>query len=211
MRVHTFPRSLPQLAYAHSTVTSALPCLPEPGDSVFVDERVQRSSDNVSFLDNTVLPQHSDQLIDGLSLRTSTASTLSVPLLSVTQTTVPDYVNVGPIMSLPSMPAYVNMSTNGDAPLSRPTGPRQLNVTDATALYAHSYTFDATCSSISVALDRDIAYARSSYADNSQPLPIAVGQPGLSAFSRVDVTQSRPVTVDPTTIRCLCVGTVSYC
>ena len=127
-----------------------------------------------------------------------------LPLSSVyTQITVPDYANVGPIMSLPSMPSHVNMSAS-NAPLSQPIEFAQGNVTDVTALYAQSYTSDLTCSSGLVALDRDIAYTRSSYADNSQPLPITVGQPGLSAFSRVDVTQSRPVAVDSTVQYAVC-------
>ena len=43
-------------------------------------------------------------------------------------------------------------------------------------------------------MDPDIAYTR---VDTIQRLPIAVEQPGSSAFSRVDVTQNRPVAVDP--------------
>ena len=118
-----------------------------------------------------------------------------------TQTTANLYVNTDPTTSLSvqryaDIPLYVNMSPYSSAPLSQPIQLGQSNVTDTNALYAQSYISDLTCSSGLVALDRDIAYTRSSYADNSQPLPIAVGQPGLSAFSRVDVTQSRPVAVD---------------
>jgi len=43
-----------------------------------------------------------------------------------------------------------------------------------------------------------------SYADNSQRLPIAVGQPGLSAFSRVDTPQNRPIAVDSTVQYAVC-------
>jgi len=65
-----------------------------------------------------------------------------------------------------------------------------------------SYTFDSTwvdkTSSSLITRHSDVSYARTSYVDSSQRLPIAVGQPGLSAFSRVDMIQSRPATIDPT-------------
>ena len=175
-----------------------------PGESLFVDNAVQRSQ-FVDRVDSSNVYKHSiEQLLADLPPPPHIHRQPMLPLSSVyTQTTVPDYVSIGPIMSLPSMPSHVNMSTS-KASLSRPTGPGQLNVTDA-----HSYTFDLPCSSSSVTLYSDVNYARPSYADNSQRLPIAVGQPGLSAFSRVDVTQSRPVTVDPIVQYAVCTSASS--
>ena len=126
-----------------------------------------------------------------------------------TQTTANLYVNTDPTTSLSvqryaDIPLYVNMSPYSSAPLSQPIQLGQSNATDTNALYAQSYISDLTCSSGLVALDRDIAYTRSSYADNSQPLPIAVGQPGLSVFSHVDVPQSRPIAVDSTVQYAVC-------
>ena len=99
-------------------------------DSAYSDYIVQRSSDNVSFLDttNTIMSQRTDQLFTGLATRTSTASAQLladlprpphicrqpllpecidtpfdniVPLLSDrTQTTASAYVNTDPIPSL---------------------------------------------------------------------------------------------------------------
>jgi len=209
---HTFPRSPPELTYAHPTVTSMLPCQPTgPGESAFVDNAVQRSQ-----FDNSNVYTHSiEQLLADLPPPPHVYRQPMLPLSSVyTQTTANVYVNTDSTTSLPAqryvdMPTYVNMSINSDASLSRPTGPGRSNVTDVTALYAHSYTFDLPSSSSLVTWEPDIAYARSSYADNSQPLPIAVEQPGLSAFSRVDVTQSRPVTVDPTVQYVVCTSVPS--
>ena len=115
-----------------------------PGESLFVDNAVQRSH-VVDRVDSSNVYKHSiEQLLADLPPPPHIHRQSMLPLSSVyTQTTVPDYANVGPIMSLPSMPLYVNMSTsNASLGLSRPIRPGQLNVTDANALYAHSYTFD---------------------------------------------------------------------
>ena len=66
------------------------------------------------------------------------------------------------------------MPTHVNAPLSQAIVRGQSNVTQPSALYA------------------------ASYADNSQRLPIAIEQPGFSAFSRVDVYHSRPAVADST-------------
>jgi len=58
-----------------------------------------------------------------------------------------------------------------------------------------SYTFDSIRSSRIVASDATVF---TSCVDNSHRLPVAVGLPGSSAFTRIDITQSRPITVDPT-------------
>jgi len=138
-----------------------------------------------------------------------------VSLSSVnTQTTANLYENTDFTTSLHAqryadIPLYVNMSPYSSAPLSQPIQLGQSNVTNGNALYTQSYTSDLTYSSGLVALDRNIAYTRSSYADNSQHLPIAVGQPGLSAFSRVDVPHSRPASVDPTVQYAVCTSVPS--
>ena len=124
-----------------------------------------------------------------------------LPLLSeCTQTTAHLYENTDFTTSLSAhryadTPLYVNTSPS-KAPLSQAIAFGQSNVTDVPNLYAQSYTFDAQHSSGLVALDQNIA--RSSYADNSQRLPIVIEQPGFSAFSRVEVPYSRPTTVQYT-------------
>jgi len=133
-----------------------------------------------------------------------------VSLSSVnTQTTANLYENTDFTTSLSAqryadIPLYVNTLPYSSAPLSQPIQLWQSNVTDGYALYTQSYTSDVTFSSGLDALDRNIAYTRSSYVDNSQHLPIAVGQPGLSAFSRVDVPHSRPAIIDPTVQYAVC-------
>lgn len=206
-RVHTFPRSLLEPACTQFTVTSALPCQPTgPGDLAFIDNTVQRSQ----YADSNVYKHSIEQLLADLPSPPHIFRQPRVPLSSVyTQTTASVYENTASTTSLPvqryvDTPIYVNMSPYSSAPLSQPIQLGQSNVTDARALYTQSYTSDLTYSSGLVALDRNIAYTRSSYADNSQPLPITVGQPGLSAFSRVDVTQSRPVAVDSTVQYAVC-------
>ena len=179
-------------------------------DSAYSDYIVQRSSDNVSFLDttNTIMSQRTDQLFTGLATRTSTASAQLladlprpphicrqpllpecidtpfdniVPLLSDrTQTTASEYVNTDVITSLPvhryaDTPIYANTMPYSSAPLSQ--------VTQPVALYAASYASDLH--SLSMVAFQPIV--RSSYADNSQRLPIAVEQASFSAFSRIDV------------------------
>jgi len=199
---HTFPRSLIQPACTQSTVTSPSPCQPiVPGESLFVDNAVQRSH-VVDRVDSSNVYKHSiEQLLADLPPPPHIHRQPMLPLSSVyTQTTVNQYVNTGSTTSLPAQ-RYVNIPAYSNAP---PIRPGQGNVTDASALYAHSYTSDLTRSSGLVALDRDIAYTCSSYADNSQPLPIAVGQPGLSVFSHVDVPQSRPIAVDSTVQYAVC-------
>jgi len=124
-----------------------------------------------------------------------------LPLLSErTQTTAHLYENTDFTTSLSAhryadTPLYVNTSPS-NAPLSQAIEFGQSNVTDVPNLYAQSYTFDAQPSSGLVALNPNIA--RSSYADNSQRLPIAIEQTGFSAFSRADVPYSRPTTVQYT-------------
>jgi len=95
-------------------------------DLAYSDYTVQRSSENVSFLDriNTVMSQRTDPLLAGFATRINTASsqwltelpssppppvnTQSVPLLSDnTQTTASDYVNRDPIPVL-SVHRYAN-------------------------------------------------------------------------------------------------------
>jgi len=175
-----------------------LPCQPTgPGDLAFIDNTVQRSQ----YSDSNVYKHSMEQLLADLP-PSPHVRRQPVPLSSVyTQTTASLYVNTDFTTSLPAqryadIPLYVNTSPYSTAPLSQPIERGQSNVTEASALYARSYTSDLTYSSGLVALDRNFAYTRSSYADHSQPLPIVVGQPGLSAFSRVGVTQSRPVAVD---------------
>ena len=109
-----------------------------------------------------------------------------VPLSSDrTQTTANLYENTDIITSLSAhryahTPLYVNTTPYTSPPLSQAITLGQSNVTQPSAVYA------------------------ASYADNSQRLPIAVGQPGLSAFSRVDAPQNRPIAVDPTVQYVIC-------
>ena len=76
-------------------------------------------------------------------------------------------------------------------PLSQAITLGQSNVTDVPNLYAASYASDLNSSGV-VAFPPPVC---TSYADNSQRLPIAVEQPGFSAFSRTDVPYSRSATV----------------
>jgi len=129
-----------------------------------------------------------------------------VPLSSErTQTTENLYDNTDFTTSLlahryADTPLYVNTSPS-NAPLSQAIAFGQSNVTQPSALHAGSYTSNLNSSGL-VALHRNIA--RSSYADNSQRLPIAVDQHALSAFSRVDVPYSRPAIVDSTVQYAVC-------
>jgi len=184
-----------------------------PGDLAFIDDTVQRVADRV---DSSNVYTHSiEQLLADLPPPPHVRRQPIVSLSSVnTQTTANLYENTDFTTSLHAqryadIPLYVNMSPYSSAPLSQPIQLGQSNVTDGNALYTQSYTSDLTYSSGLVALDRNIAYTRSSYADNSQHLPIAVGQPGLSAFSRVDVPHSRPASVDPTVQYAVCTSVPS--
>jgi len=121
----------------------------------------------------------------------------SLPLSSVRkQATASAYENTDFITSLSAhryadTPLYVHTTPYSSAPLSQAIAFGQSNVTDVPSLYAQSYTFDAPCSSSMVEFHPTVC---TSYADNSQRLPIAVEQPVFSAFSRV----SRPAIVDTT-------------
>ena len=148
---------------------------------------MQRDVDRV---DSSNVYTHSiEQLLADLPPPPHVCRQSTLPLSSVrTQTTASAYVNTDSTPSLSAQryadtPLYVNTSAYSNAP---PTRPGQSNVTDMTNLYAQSYTFDAQHSSGLVALDRNMAYTHSSsmvafhptvctsYADNSQRLPIAV-------------------------------------
>jgi len=194
---HTFSCSLLEPANTQSTVTSVLPRQPTaPGDFAFIDDTVQRDVDRVDS--SNAYTHDIEQLLADLPPPPHVHRQL-LPLSSVrTQTTASAYVNTDTTPSLLAQryvdtPLYVNTSSYGNAPLLQLIEHGQSNVTHASALYTQSYTSDLNSSGL-VALDQNIA--RSSYTDNSQRLPIAVDQPGFSAFSRVDVTHSRPVTVD---------------
>ena len=204
--LHTFSRPMPQLACTQSTVTSALPCQPTvPGELSFIDDTMQRVVERV---DSNNLYSHSiEQLLADLPSPPHERRQPILPLSSVrTQTTASAYVNTD---STPSLSAQryadtlcVNTLPHSTAPLSQSIALGQSNVTQPSALYAGSYTSDLLYSSGLVALNPNIA--RSSYADNSQRLPIAVEQPGFSAFSRVDVHHSRPAVADSTVQYAVC-------
>jgi len=205
--LHTFSRPMTQPACTQSTVTSALPCQPTaPGDFAYIDDTMQRDLDRV---DSSNVYTHSiEQLLADLPPPPHVCRQPIVSLSSVrTQTTASAYVNTDSTPSLSAhryadTPLYVNTLPYSSLPLSRSIQLGQSNVTDASALYARSHTSDLTYASDLVALDPNIT--RSSYADNSQRLPIAVAQPGFSAFSRVEVPYSRPAVVDPTVQYAVC-------
>ena len=98
-------------------------------------------------------------------------------------------------------PKSPNSTPYSSAPLSQAIALGQSNVTQPSALYAASYASDLNSSGL-IALNPNIA--RSSYADNSERLPIVVEQAGFSAFSRVDVHHSRPAVADSTVQYAVC-------
>jgi len=102
-----------------------------------------------------------------------------------------NYQNISANLSLPSLSTHINVPTHVSAPLSQAIAFGQSNVTQPSALYAVSYASDLHSSSM-VAFPPSVC---TSYVDNSQRLPIAVEQPGFSAFSRTDVPYSRSTTV----------------
>ena len=176
MQAHTFPRSL-EPACTQPTVTSALPRqLTVPGDLPFIDDTMQRVADRV---DSSNVYTHSiEQLLADLPPPPHVRRQPILPLSSARiQTTASEYVNTDFTTSLHAQryadtPLYVNTTLAGNAPPTLPIQLGQGNVTDVPNLYAQSYTFDAQHSSGLVALNPNIA--RSSYADNSQRLPIVV-------------------------------------
>jgi len=208
----------PPIVPVDDVVTSALPRPPAvPGSGPFIDNAMQRPVDRV---DN----RNVEQLLAHLSLPPPVNTQPILPLLSDrTQTTanlyentniipsllahgyadIPfdsNYQNVSANLSLPSLSTHINVPTHVNAPLSQAIAFGQSNVTQPSALYAASYASDLNSSTM-VAFPPIVC---TSYADNSQSLPIAVGQPGLSAFSRVDALQNRPIAVDPTVQYVVC-------
>jgi len=95
----------------------------------------------------------------------------------------------------------MNVPARADVPSSHTVALGRPSVAGVPGLCTQSYTFDTQCSSGVVAFSPTVC---TSYADNSQRLPIAVGQPGLSAFSRVDAPQNRPIAVDPAVQYAVC-------
>jgi len=173
--LHTFSRPMTQPACTQSTVTSALPCqLTVPGDFAFIDSTVQRSQYDDS---SNVYTPSIEQLLADLPPPPH-VSRQPLPLLSVrTQTTANPYENMDFTTSLSAhryadTPLYVNTLPYSTAPLSQAIAFGQSNVTQPSALHAGSYTSDLNSSGW-VAFDQNIV--RSSFADNSQRLPIAVG------------------------------------
>jgi len=194
-------------------LTSALPRpLTAPAD--FAYDTMQRPADCVDdrnvytdsiepWLTELPPPPHVSRqpTVPLLSDRTQTTAsdyvyTDSIPLLSAHRYTY-NYQNISANLSLPLLSTHTNVPTHVNAPLSQAIALGQSNVTQPSALYAASYTSDLNSSGI-VAFPPPVC---TSYADNSQRLPIAVEQPGFSAFSRVDVHHSRPAVAD-STVQC---------
>jgi len=118
-------------------------------------------------------------------------NTNSIPSLSAHRY-ADNYQNISANLSLPSLSTHTNVPTHVNVPLSQAIALGQSNVTDVPNLYAASYASDLNSSGI-VAFPPTVY---TSYADNSQRLPIVVEQPGFSTFSRVDVHHSRPAVAD---------------
>jgi len=186
-RLPTVPGDSADRADGRNMVTSVLPRPPAaPGE--FAYDTMQRPADRVYT--------HSiEQLLADLPTPPPVHRQPAVPLRSDrTQTTASEYVNMDSITS----PLYVNTMPYSSAPLSTAFG--QPNVTQPSALHAASYTSDLHSSGL-VAFNPAVC---TSYTDNSRHLHIAVGQPELSAFSRVDAPQKRPIAVDPTVHYTVC-------
>jgi len=102
-----------------------------------------------------------------------------------------------PMARQPLLPDSIDTSFDGSVPC--------LPVTQPTV---HDYqNISANLSLPSVSTHTNVpthVSAPLSYADNSQRLPIAVEQPGFSAFSRVDVQHSRPAIADSTVQYAIC-------
>ena len=138
-------------------------------DLAYSDYTVQRSSENVSFLDrsNTVMSQRTDPLLAGFATRINTASsqwltelpssppppvnTQSVPLLSDNkQTTASAYVNTDPIPVL-SAYRYADNYQNISANLSLPPLSTHINVpTDINSPSSQAVALGQSNSQVSV-------------------------------------------------------------
>ena len=119
----------------------------------------------------------------------------TLPLLSEhTQTTATDYMNQDPIPVLsahryantPFDSNYQTISTN----MSLPPLPTYVNVPTHVNAPLSQAAYPPPVGTL--------------YADRIQPQPIAVGQPGRSAFSRVDAPQNQPIAVDPAVQYAIC-------
>jgi len=199
------PPSLVHPPYREDVVTSALPHPPTaPADFAMQRHRVVDCNVYTHGIEQLLLPE----------LPQPPPVHRQMPLLSDNkQTTASDYVNQDPVPVLTahryadipfdsinyqnispnlSLPTHDNVPTHICVSLSQPIALGQSNVTQPSALYAASYTSNP---SSMVAFQSSVC---TSQADNSQRLPIAVGQPALSAFSRVDAPKNRPIAVDPT-------------
>jgi len=158
-------------------------------DLAYSDYTVQRSSENVSFLDrtNTVMSQRTDPLLAGSATRINTASSQwltefpppppvhrQVPLLSDNiQTTASAYVNTDPVPVL--------------------TAHRYANI-----------PVDSNYQGISAGLSLPTHINVPTHANVPLSQAIAFEQPGFSAFSRVDVHHSRPAVADSTVQYAVC-------
>jgi len=191
------PPSLVHPPYREDVVTSALPHPPTaPADFAMqrVDSRNVYTHSSEQWLPEFPPPPPVHR---------------QVPLLSAcTQTTASDYVNRDPVpvltahryanipfdsinyqnifhnLSLPPLSTLTNVPTHMNVPLSQAIALGQSNVTQPSALYAASYTFDLNSPSM-VAFPPPVC---TSHVDNSQRLSIAVEQPGT------DVPYSRSTT-----------------
>jgi len=188
-QLHPFPRSL-EPAGTQSTMTSALPRPPTvPGSVPTVDYTIQRPADRV---DSRKMYTHSvEQLLADLPTPPFVPRQPILPLSSVrTQTTASDYVNTDPIPSL-SAHTYADTPFHGTVPSLPAIQPT-----------VHDYqNISANLSLPTVSTHTNVpthVSAPLSYTNDSQRLPIAVEQAGLSAFSRVDVHRSRPAAADST-------------
>ena len=255
MQAHTFSRSMNEPACTHSTVTSTLPrqpaCMPTrsptlvgppPSDDAvtsalldrhsvltdlaYSDYTVQRSSDNVSFLDrtNTVMSQRTDQLLAGFATRTSTASEQLladlpppphvcrqpiVPLLSDrTQTTASEYVNTD---SVPSLSAHMYADTPFDStvpclPIIQPTVHNYQNISANLSLPSLS-THTNVPTHVNAPLSQAIALGQSnvtqpnalyaaSYASDLNSSGLIALNPNIARSLYADNSQRLPIVVE---------------
>ena len=163
----------PLAVSTHDAMTStALPRLPATlSDLLTGDDVIQRP---VAPVDSRNLYTHSiDRLLAELPQPPPPHRHL-MPLSSENiQTTASRYVHIDSVPPL-STQRYANLPYYGSAPSSQPTV--------STLAYAPTY----------------VGAPQWSYTENSQSLPIAVEQAGLSNFTHVDVQHSRPAVVDST-------------
>ena len=174
MPLHTFARPL-ELTGIHSTVTSALSRPPAaPGD----DDIIQRpaASSYLPTADYTM--QRPADRLDIRNMYTNVEQLLTdssrLPPMA-TQPLWPDSIDTlfhGSVPCLPAVQPTAHQYQNISATLSLPTV--------STRAHAPTYVGAPQCS----------------YTENSQSLPIAVEQAGLSNFTHVDVQHSRPAVVD---------------